>query len=230
MHQKTSAAAIAAPLGGDNMDHIRSVDLPSGAGIGSSGGDDDDDDEPLRDPFGDDADEVDSDDADSVGDGWGEPSRSGAGRGGWWRDVVMKRDSNTNMTDSDDEGDEEFGDFAMPEGPAGAVATGSAGPGSEPDPVAHGARPEGLRVVKPLALHPGGTGAQQKSGFGSLWPFGTQSYGQAKEEGEGVGEGSKEEGNGAKGVEGSGAGDGISRTVEAKTRTSLDDGDDEVVI
>ena len=121
------------------------------------------------------------------------------------------------LSDSEDEGDEEFGEFAMPEedGAAGGEAKSGSGEGQgEGSP---------LKVVKPLAVHP----VAGKSGFGSLWPFNTQHF--AAREGE------KSEGKEEKAAEGSKEGEkeegeGVSRTVEAKKRTSLDDGDDEVVV
>ncbi|SPO06425.1 related to SAP190 - Sit4p-associated protein [Cephalotrichum gorgonifer] len=200
MHQKNAAAAAAAS--GDEEEeeeHRHSAIFAATSAVER--------DEQPRDPFGDDADEVDSDEDDHGGPAWS----SGGGRGGWWRDVVMKRERLSDSEDEEEEGvDEEFGDFAMPEADAEAGAGG--------------ASPAGLRVVKPLAVHPGVGGG--KSGFGSLWPFNTQNFGNSRagkfgREGRDGGEDEEEETEG-----------GIRRTTEAKKRTSLDDEDvdDEVVI
>lgn len=130
------------------------------------------------------------------------------------------------LSDSEDEGDEEFGEFAMPEGEGEAKGAGGRSGSGEGQGAGEGSP---LKVVKPLAVHP----VAGKSGFGSLWPFNTQHFGAREtrgEEGEKSDKGKEEE----KGAEGSKQeekdGEGISRTVEAKKRTSLDDGDDEVVV
>jgi hypothetical protein len=182
--------------------------------------------EQLRNPFEDDEEEIDDDDDSDDGDEKHGSSAAGggswgnAGRGNWWRGVVRGR-RNENLdgredSDEDDDDDEEFGDFAMPEVDAA--------------PTASDRGPEKV-LLKPVPVHPPAMGAAggagQKSAFGSLWPFTGQSFATkdikdkanssepSAEEGVVIGEDGKR----------------ISRTVEAKRRTSLDDPDeDEVVV
>lgn len=203
MHQKNAAAAAS--------DDAERSGLKGGAS--SAVDDDDDDDEGPSDPFADDAEGVESDD-EGAGGSWGE-----GGRGGWWRDVVVRK----GLSDSEEEGDEEFGEFAIPEGEDAAGGQSKTGSGSG-EGQAEGSP---LKVVKPLAVHP----VAGKSGFGSLWPFNTQHFGAREAK---AGEGTSEQGNEGKatgeGKQEGEEGEGISRTVEAKKRTSLDDGDDEVVV
>lgn len=198
---------------------------------------------PLRNPFGDDADEVDSDEDDHDADmGWGRSER-----GGWWRSVVAREvgnDRDTNDSDEvDEEEDEEFGDFAMAE------------VDSKPGPT----------VVRPLAVHPPSSGIGQKSAFGGLWPFTNSSFSNSKAddtEGE-VGKSADAETGESKPADGpteetakgpetistavpdpqvsnncsnsnsannSNGNNNNNTTTEAKKRTTLDDTDDEVVV
>jgi SIT4-associating protein SAP185/190 len=170
----------------------------------------------MRNPFEDDADEVDSDEADDYDDD--EESAGVAGRGSWWRGVVMRGghpDGMDSDDDIDEEDDEEFGDFAMPE--------------AESPPKS---APSNPIILKPLPVHPPQT---SKTGFSSLWPFTGPGFGSAT--------GNKEQDKdstaaGESGAESSDAGDKVlnedgvcvSRAVEAKRRTSLEDPDDEEVV
>jgi SIT4-associating protein SAP185/190 len=230
MHQKNNAAAAAAAAAlSSTTDGAK-----ENGDLNSEDRKDSGEPSPLRNPFGDDADEIDSDDGDEdeddemggegVGSSWGM-----AGRGSWWRNVVMKGSSSQDKDDSDEEvqdeeDDEEFGDFAMPEVDKGP----------------------GPNVVRPTAVHPptGGSGAQgHKSGLGSLWPFGTQSSAGSDEK---TGDASSptsspcsqpgdsapasEKRTESKGDAAGAENPGVSRTVEARQRTSLDDLDDEVMV
>lgn len=197
-------------------------------------------------------------DVDNLG---GEGSSGGWNRGSWWRGMVRnakrgrgrggegssrnteKFGDGRDDSDSDDAGDvgediedEEFGDFAMPE-----VEKGGSGPGG----MVSGIDPAREKIlVKPLPVHP--SSIKTASGaFGSLWPFSTQPFGAKKDEAtspSGEKAGGTENGGVSEKSVGEGAGkfeedvigeDGqkIDRAVEAKSRTSIEDPDeDEVVV
>lgn len=223
MHQKINAAAAAASAG---------VTANGGSSEGEGKdkeGEDDEGTEPLRNPFADDEeddDDLDSDDgndddqhgssaAAAVTGAWG-----AASRGSWWRGVVRRHggadkfdgqdDSDEEEEDEDD--DEEFGDFAMPE--------------VEAAPTAMATRSDKV-LLKPLPVHPPASGTTggpgQKSAFGSLWPFTSQGFGGGTKEEDGKERGEEEGEN----VE---HGPGVMRAVEATSRTSIEDPDDEEVV
>lgn len=210
----------------------------------------------LRNPFADDEDDDEgsgsgSDDGelDNLGN---EGGSSGWNRGSWWRGVVRSArrsnrrsidkdtgreerfgdgrddsdDSDGPDDDADDIEDEEFGDFAMPEAtPAPTSMVSGIDPARE------------KILLKPLPVHPS---AVKTSSFGSLWPFNTQSFGskgidrkddidldktptqekapelplKPDDGAEVVGEDGKK----------------IDRAVEAKSRTSIEDPDEDDVV
>ncbi|KUI53388.1 Extragenic suppressor of kinetochore protein 1 [Cytospora mali] len=103
-------------------------------------------------------------------------------RGGWWRGALGSKkktppkpetfgDGRDSDSDQEEEGrggagtssDEEFGDFAMPESSATpSTEAGGSGIDAEREKV----------LVKPLPVHPSGSGGGNKSGnFLGLWPF-----------------------------------------------------------
>lgn len=213
--------------------------------------------ERLRNPFADDEDDDDDDDAENnhsdeeaeeggrAGEGGGGGSAGSWHRGGWWRGVVRRRGGNTtakdgekerfgdgrddssdDREDEDDEDDEEFGDFAMPDD-AGAATAGTTGGGVGGD--------REKVLLKPLPVHPPPAGSSK---FGSIWPFDQLGFG-SKEKGREEGLGA---GVGAVGSEKPGAeeepevvdedGNKVSRAIEAKRRTSIEDPDEdeEVVV
>lgn len=150
----------------------------------------------------------------------------------------------------EDDDDEEFGDFAMPEvvdGREKGVAESSAatGNGVGSSTTISGIDPAREKVLlKPLPVHPASSG-KAASGFGSLWPFSTQGFGTAGM----TTHSSSSTGPSKSGVdkepeaarrqdshaddEGDGEhvldedGSRVSRAVEAKRRTSIEDPDDE---
>ncbi|KAJ4414937.1 hypothetical protein N0V82_007650 [Gnomoniopsis sp. IMI 355080] len=215
----------------------------------------------IRNPFADDEDDEGSDEEGSddeedgdLGAGAG-GSSSSWNRGGWWRGALggkkqskMASEKFGDGRDSDEEEegegeggansseDEEFGDFALPEGQAGDVAGGV---DAEQDNV----------LVKPLPLHPapGAAGASgSNKGLMGLWPFTKKDK---DKEGDEV-EGSPETAEGEQATEGGEAeekaeaadeppvvlsedGEKVQPTVEAKRRTSIeepDEGEDEEVV
>ncbi|KAK0649618.1 hypothetical protein B0T16DRAFT_457016 [Cercophora newfieldiana] len=185
---------------------------------------------------------------------------SGWNRGSWWRGVVRsarrgnrgrggekssrdtekfgdgRDDSDSDGVDDDveeDIEDEEFGDFAMPE------VEGKAREGSGSGGMVSGIDPAREKIlVKPLPVHPNSA----KGPFGSLWPFSTQPFGAAKKE-EGTGpsaeraaeNGASSEKTGEAKLEDSEDvvgedGHKIDRAVEAKSRTSIEDPDEDDVV
>jgi SIT4-associating protein SAP185/190 len=126
------------------------------------------------------------------------------GRGAWWRGVIRKDDG-----DSDDDDDDEFGDFAMAEDVKGG--------GSTDDNV----------VLKPLAVNPAKENTRTLSG---LWPFGTKKErGPPENSGEADTAGGKNDGM----VPALRTGEERERedhpveVKEAKSRTSIEDPDDD---
>jgi hypothetical protein len=127
-----------------------------------------------------------------------EDGSHGDNRGAWWRGVLRKGDG-----DSDDD-DDEFGDFAMAEDDKG---------GNGGDNV----------VLKPLAVNPAKENTRTLSG---LWPFGTKKEKGAAEEDNELGpqgdvvvspSEDKGEERGGRAIE----------VKEAKSRTSIEDPDDD---
>ncbi|KKF96587.1 Extragenic suppressor of kinetochore protein 1 [Ceratocystis platani] len=185
-------------------------------------------------------DDLDSDDDDDDNDGghfgmgsaW---SSNNSGRGAWWRGAISGGQQEGNSdSDGDMDNDEEFGDFAMPE-----VESTST---SEASPV-NSSGGNNVPILKPLAVHPvsGAStpfGAVQKAGLSSLWPFGpsfsnagsgsssTHIEGISPFEAQELGTMTMPEDSEVTGEDGS----RVSRTVEAKRRTSLEDPDDEEVV
>ncbi|KAH9886344.1 SAPS-domain-containing protein [Xylariomycetidae sp. FL2044] len=173
----------------------------------------------IRNPFDDDAEEdVDDDSDDGLGDeGDSNSWNAGPSRGGWWRGALRRgkerfgdgRDDSDSDKDEpnagDDEEDEEFGDFAMPEVDRDG---------------------DHEKVVKPLPLHPPSQ-SQKSSAFTSLWPFGSKDKEKEKPK--------TKDGEEAEATENSGDitgddGEKIKRTHEAVRRTSIEDPDDEEVV
>jgi len=180
-------------------------------------------------------------------------------RGSWWRGVVRSarrgnrgrggekssrdtekfgdgRDDSDSGDDDDveeDIEDEEFGDFEV------ADVDGKARDGSTSGGMVSGIDPAREKIlVKPLPVHPNSV----KSGgpFGSLWPFSTQPFGAKKEEGSAA---EKADENGATSEKAAETakledsevvvgedGHKIDRAVEAKSRTSIEDPDEEEII
>jgi len=135
--------------------------------------------------------------------------------------------------------DEEFGDFAMPE------VEGKAGDGSGQGGMVSGIDPAREKIlVKPLPVHP--NSVKSNSGpFGSLWPFSTQTFGTKKEEGTSPSaeKGGPDNGTTSEKVVGEAPakledseevvgedGHKIDRAVEAKSRTSIEDPDEDDVV
>lgn len=222
---------------------------------------------PLRDPFADEEEDEDASGSGSGSDGEeggaAERGSSGWHRGSWWRGVVHSargrsgrkettsraaerfgdgRDDSDESEEEEAEGldDEEFGDFAMPEGGAEGSSAGGGGEAGAGSGGAGGPPGEGL--VKPLPLHP----KHAPSPFGSLWPFSGQGFGigaaaggKEKEEaaaGKGKGrEGEPEiteeplelEANEGVATPLDEEGKKIEAAVEAKRRTSIEDPDDD---
>jgi SIT4-associating protein SAP185/190 len=182
MHQKNPPAASAAATtttssseepARENGDSERREEMPDFSGSAFPA--------PLRNPFADDADEIDSDEEDDQGldaeTGWGS-----SGRGSWWRGVVMNRrgdgfgDHDSEDDVDEDEEDEEFGDFAMPEVDSGdGNGNTNSNNNSNSDNNSTNNFP-GLKLVRPLAVHPPSSGTQ-KSAFGGLWPFTSPGFG-----------------------------------------------------
>lgn len=195
------------------------------------------------------------DDVDALGEGAGS---GGWNRGSWWRGVVRsarrgklgkepgkdterfgdgRDDSDSDGPgdeDDDDIEDEEFGDFAMPEveGRGKDTAQGGAITGIDP------AREKIL--LKPLPVHPSAV----KSGvspFSGLWPFSTQTFKAKDKEDDGAADPDKTPtaekapefpvvvGQGGEEVVGE-DGQRIDRAVEAKSRTSIEDPDEDEVV
>jgi hypothetical protein len=196
-------------------------------------GDDDDDDDDLsltrepdamlRNPFEDDAEDDDDDSDDGLGEGRGNNSSwNSQSRGSWWRGALSRgekerfgdgRDDSDSEKDDQGEGDdedEEFGDFAMPEKDGVDAEKGNV-------------------IVKPLPVHPPSHN-QKSSAFTSLWPFSTQGFGSKDKEKDRPKEG---EGSNEKSERGEITGDDgekIESTSEAKSRTSIEDPDEEEVV
>lgn len=216
----------------------------------------------IRNPFADDEDEEGSDEEGSDDDEEDGDLGAGAGgsssswnRGGWWRGALGGkkqskmpsekfgdgRDSEDEEEEGEGEGgansseDEEFGDFAMPEGQAGDVAGGI---DEERDNV----------LVKPLPVHPppgaAGVSAGNK-GLMGLWPFTKKDKDKEGDEAddaeaaenekaaEDVEEEEKKETEHEPPVVLSEDGEKVQPTVEAKRRTSIeepDEGEDEEVV
>lgn len=220
----------------------------------------------IRNPFADDEDEDGSDEENSDDDEDGDLGAGAGGsssswnRGGWWRGALggkkqskvtsEKFGDGRDSEDEEEEGeggansseDEEFGDFAMPEGQAGDAAGGN---DAETDNV----------LVKPLPVHPapGAAGASGgNKGLMGLWPFTKKDKEKEGEETEG-GDAEAEEGGDEKAKESSEAqeekpeaaaadeppvvlsedGEKVQPTVEAKRRTSIeepDEGEEEEVV
>lgn len=188
------------------------------------GGDEDEDDdlkltrEPdsiLQDPFGDDAEDVDADSDDGLGDDDDNPGWGSHARGSWWRNALSRnreekfgdgRDDSD--SEKDDDEDEEFGDFAMPE-------TGNRD--AEKSNV----------IVKPLPVHPSNSN-QKTTGFTSLWPFSSQGFGSKDKDKEKSKEGDAEKSD----TDEISSDDGhkITPTHEAKARQSIEDPDEEEVV
>ena len=131
----------------------------------------------------------------------------------------------------DDIEDEEFGDFAMPEVEGRARdGPGSGGLVSGIDPARE------KLLLKPLPVHPSAM-KSTSSPFVSLWPFSTQPFG-AKRDDSSPGStdrtGESEKGAGGEKTDGGGDvvgedGQKIDRAVEAKSRTSIEDPDEDDV-
>jgi hypothetical protein len=180
----------------------------------------------LRNPFEDDAEDVDDDSDDGLGDdGFPASSWNSQARGSWWRGALARRDmekfgDGRDDSDSDKEDqhegdeDEEFGDFAMPEVDKDADA-------SEKDNV----------IVKPLPVHPPQN--QKSSGFTSLWPFSGQPFGSKEKEKERdkspKTDEPRSERSGTDEITGEN-GEKIRSTHEAARRTSIEDPDEEEVV
>lgn len=217
----------------------------------------------IRNPFADDEDEEGSDEEASDDDEDGDLGAGAGGsasswnRGGWWRGALggkkqskvtsEKFGDGRDSEDEEEEGeggansseDEEFGDFAMPEGQAEDAAGG------------HDAEHDNV-LVKPLPVHPapGTAGASGgNKGLMGLWPFTKKD--KEKEGDEAGGDAEAEEEGGEKAAEGTEAeekpeaaadeppvvlsedGEKVQPTVEAKRRTSIeepDEGEDEEVV
>ncbi|KAI1861873.1 hypothetical protein JX265_009376 [Neoarthrinium moseri] len=175
----------------------------------------------LHNPFGDDAEDVDDDSDDGLGDDDG-PSGSwnSHARGSWWRNALSRNrnekfgdgrddsDSDNDQGDNDDE-DEEFGDFAMPE---------KDGSDNERNNV----------IVKPLPVHPPSQN-QKSSAFTSLWPFSGQGFGSKDKDKDQAKEGEAEKTDQPDEITGD-DGEKIKSTHEAKARTSIEDADEEEVV
>ncbi|ETS80854.1 hypothetical protein PFICI_08383 [Pestalotiopsis fici W106-1] len=207
MHQKNSAGASAQSAhieGGDDEDEDGDLQLTR------------EPDSILRNPFEDDAEDVDDDSDDGLG-GDENSAWNSHGRGSWWRSALSRNrqekfgdgrdDSDSDNDDQGDEEDEEFGDFAMPEEEAH----------NEKSNV----------IVKPLPVHPPNQN-QKSSAFTSLWPFSSQGFGSKDKEKEKSKEGDSEKPE----HEEISSDDGgkIKSTHEAKARSSIEDPDDEEVV
>ncbi len=181
--------------------------------------------ERLRNPFADEDDDEDDENAnnDNSDDDGEDNAAGGWHRGGWWRGMMKRgreihnerfgdgRDDSDDSHEGEDEDDEEFGDFAIPDSAAGG-----------------GDREREKVLLKPLPVHPppGGT-----SKFGGLWPFDSLGFGSKdKEKGkeEGLGGGTKEDEDEEEEPEVVGEdGNRVSRAIEAKRRTSIEDPDED---
>ena len=205
--------------------------------------------ERLRNPFADDEDDDDDErphGEDNDGENGSGGGSGGWNRGSWWRDVVRRKPKagedkerfGDGRDDSDEDGgsgtnseDEEFGDFAMPEGEGSKEKSGegeSRGDRSSLD------EDRDQVLLKPLPVHPP-PGSGKSTAFSSLWPFGNQVFsskdkdrGDDKSEGE---KGSVEKGDEAETVDDpnivSEDGKKVERAVEARRRTSIEDPDDD---
>lgn len=209
MHQKNNAGAEAQSAqiegGEDEDDELRLTREP---------------DSMLRDPFGDDAEDVDADSDDGMGDDDDNPGWGSHARGSWWRNALSRNreekfgdgrdDSDSDKDDEGDEEDEEFGDFAMPE-------------------KEHQDAEKSNVIVKPLPLHPPNH-SQKSTGFTSLWPFSSQGFGSKDREKDKdrFKEGEAERSD----LDEVSSDDGhkITPTHEAKARQSIEDPDEEEVV
>lgn len=177
---------------------------PSSATLHHNG---DEDDGNAVDPFRDGDDDIDDDDDDD--DDLEADVAQESGRGSWWRSMVGGKGNTDDLDEGDEDGEEEFGDFAMAE-----------------DEKSSGGVDDNL-VLRPLAVHPA---KESSRGLSGLWPFGSRSDSKTRRDDDK--EGSKRE-DVASTAEKKGAGED-SKAVEVKeatSRTSIEEPDeDEVVI
>ncbi len=174
----------------------------------------------LQNPFEDDGeDDVDEDSDDGLpeNDTNAESWNAGPSRGSWWRGALRRgkerfgdgrddSDSDKEEQAGNDEEDEEFGDFAMPE--------------VDKD----GGNEKGGVIVKPLPVHPPSQ-SQKTSPFTSLWPFGSKEKDKQKPK-----ESSEADKTETPGEITGDDGEKIKSTHEATRRTSIEDPDDEEVV
>lgn len=176
---------------------------PSSATLHHNGDEDDDN---AVDPFRDGDDDIDDDDDDDLAADVAQES----GRGSWWRSMVGGKGNADDSDEGDEDGEEEFGDFAMAE-----------------DEKSGGGVNDDL-VLRPLPVHPA---KESSRGLSGLWPFGSRSDSKTRREDDR--EGSKREEDVASTAEKKGAGED-SKAIEVKeatSRTSIEEPDeDEVVI
>jgi SIT4-associating protein SAP185/190 len=207
MHQKNNAGASAqsAQIEGDDEDGDGELRLTR------------EPDNILRNPFEDDAEDVDEDSDDGLG-GDENSSWNSHARGSWWRSALSRNrkekfgdgrdDSDSDQDeqgDGDEDEDEEFGDFAMPE--------------KEND------GEKSNVIVKPLPVHPP-TQNQKSSGFTSLWPFSGQGFGSRDKDKSKEGETEKTDQDELTSDDGG----KIKSTHEATARSSIEDPDEEEVV
>ncbi|KAI1112933.1 SAPS-domain-containing protein [Nemania sp. NC0429] len=183
----------------------------------------------LRNPFEDDGeDEADDDSDDGLGEGGGNTDLwdSRNSRGGWWRSTLQRGrerfgdgrdDSESDGEDAGEQEDDEdeFGDFAMPETENKATDANRASV-----------------IVKPLPVHPPPPNAKSST-FTSLWPFSSKEKEKERAKGEepaGPGPGSASGQEAASEVEVQGQEAKIRTTHEAARRMSIEDPDDEEVV
>ncbi|RYP52624.1 hypothetical protein DL768_002274 [Monosporascus sp. mg162] len=200
MHQKNAAAASAQSAEVENNDAADDSKLP------------DNSESILRNPFDDDGGDVDDDSDDGFGEGENAGDSWTAGRGSWWLRRGKERfddskgdsDSDKDETAGNDNDDEEFGDFAMPEVDK------------------EGDNEKTNVIVKPLPVHPP---QNQKSSPFTLWPFGSKDKEKQKSKEGGEPE-NRDEPQDVRGEDG----EKLKSTHQAARRTSIEEPDDEEVV
>lgn len=200
MHQKNAAAASAQSAEVENNDGADDSKLP------------DNSESILRNPFDDDGGDVDDDSDDGFGEGGTAGDSWTAGRGSWWLRRGKERfddskgdsDSDKDETAGNDNDDEEFGDFAMPEVDK------------------EGDDEKTNVIVKPLPVHPP---QNQKSSPFTLWPFGSKDKEKQKSKEGGEPE-NRDEPQDVRGEDG----EKLKSTHQAARRTSIEEPDDEEVV
>ncbi|RYP84681.1 hypothetical protein DL769_001115 [Monosporascus sp. CRB-8-3] len=200
MHQKNAAAASAQSAEVENNDAADDSKLPDSS------------ESILRNPFDDDGGDVDDDSDDGFGEGGNAGDSWTAGRGSWWLRRGKERfgdgrddsDSDKDETAGNDNDDEEFGDFAMPEVDK------------------EGDNEKTNVIVKPLPVHPP---QNQKSSAFTLWPFGSKDKEKQKSKEAGEPE-NRDEPQDVRGEDG----EKLKSTHQAARRTSIEEPDDEEVV